>query len=394
MPRGSASAASSSSRISCSPASWSNASTRRATPWRALFPDIEFVKAPYLRDHPVVLDAFCERVAELGRGPAGDELPALQIPHADHRLRSRCRGAAGGPSSSRPRDRHRRRTRSTIIRTSRPPSRQVMFDSFHHGRLERGECAAHRPRQHLALPARCPTAKPLPTRRPATRRKALLGQLAWRRRARGERVLLGFDFPFGYPAGFAARLGLPGPPWRAVWDEIAGLVEDDQNNRNNRFDVAAAIQPPDLGRRVSVLGLPARPRHAHFSGQASSPPRQRRARRAPAGRLLHSERAAVLEIARRRLGRRPSADRHPGGAGVARRPALAPMRRRSGRSRPGCARPKRRDRDGRGLPVAVGGETGAGRDQGQRPGARRRSIFSPRATAPASLPLFSSAIRR
>lgn len=29
------------------------------------FPEIEFVKAPYLRDHPAVLDAFAERVAEL-----------------------------------------------------------------------------------------------------------------------------------------------------------------------------------------------------------------------------------------------------------------------------------------------------------------------------------------
>lgn len=29
------------------------------------FPEIEFVKAPYLSSHPAVLDAFCERVAEL-----------------------------------------------------------------------------------------------------------------------------------------------------------------------------------------------------------------------------------------------------------------------------------------------------------------------------------------
>jgi sirohydrochlorin cobaltochelatase len=32
------------------------------------FPQIEFVKALYLRDHERVLDAFCERVAELGEG--------------------------------------------------------------------------------------------------------------------------------------------------------------------------------------------------------------------------------------------------------------------------------------------------------------------------------------
>jgi precorrin-8X/cobalt-precorrin-8 methylmutase len=63
---------------------------------------------------------------------------------------------------------------------------------------------------------------------------------------RGERVLIGFDFPFGYPAGFAQRLGLSGPPWRAVWDEIAGLVHDTEENGNNRFKIAA-----EFNRRVS-----------------------------------------------------------------------------------------------------------------------------------------------
>ncbi len=31
-----------------------------------LVPEVEFVNAPYLRDHPAVLDAFCERIEELG----------------------------------------------------------------------------------------------------------------------------------------------------------------------------------------------------------------------------------------------------------------------------------------------------------------------------------------
>ena len=34
-----------------------------------LFGEIEFVKAPYLRDHPAVLDAFCERAVEPSYGP-------------------------------------------------------------------------------------------------------------------------------------------------------------------------------------------------------------------------------------------------------------------------------------------------------------------------------------
>ena len=66
--RGSASAASSSSRISCSPASWSSASMRRPTRSPPRFPEIEFVKAPYLRDHPLVLDAFADRVDEIVDG--------------------------------------------------------------------------------------------------------------------------------------------------------------------------------------------------------------------------------------------------------------------------------------------------------------------------------------
>src|SRR5713226_6536188 len=58
----------------------------------------------------------------------------------------------------------------------------------------------------------------------------------------GERVLIGFDFPYGYPRGFAAALGLEGPPWSAIWRYLAGQVEDSrQSNGNNRFEVASGI---------------------------------------------------------------------------------------------------------------------------------------------------------
>jgi len=97
-----------------------------------------------------------------------------------------------------------------------------------------------------------------PTRHQA---KALLADWLAQPVARGERVLIGFDFPFGYPSGFAARLGLAGTPWRAVWDEIAGLLQDTEDNRNNRFLVGA-----ELNRRVSrgqfpFWGCPARFSH-------------------------------------------------------------------------------------------------------------------------------------
>lgn len=60
--------------------------------------------------------------------------------------------------------------------------------------------------------------------------------------AAGERVLIGFDFPFGYPAGSAARLGVAGDvPWRATWRAVAEMLDDGPDNANNRFDVAAAL---------------------------------------------------------------------------------------------------------------------------------------------------------
>jgi precorrin-8X/cobalt-precorrin-8 methylmutase len=78
--------------------------------------------------------------------------------------------------------------------------------------------------------------------------------------AAGRRVLVGFDFPYGYPAGSATALGLdPGcrdprcldptcldprcldPTWRSLWRELTSSITDDERNRNNRFDVAAQL---------------------------------------------------------------------------------------------------------------------------------------------------------
>lgn len=54
------------------------------------------------------------------------------------------------------------------------------------------------------------------------------------------RLLVGFDFAMGYPAGFAARLtGRAEAP--AVWAWLAGAIRDDAENRNNRFEVASRI---------------------------------------------------------------------------------------------------------------------------------------------------------
>ncbi len=103
-----------------------------------------------------------------------------------------------------------------------------------------------------------------PTRHMA---KALIADWLMAALAENHRVLLGFDFPFGYPDGFAARLGLSGPPWRAVWDEIAGLITDDERNQNNRFDVAEALNRRVSGGSFPFWGCPAAPVRTYLAGK-------------------------------------------------------------------------------------------------------------------------------
>ena len=57
--------------------------------------------------------------------------------------------------------------------------------------------------------------------------------------AQGHRVMVGFDFPFGYPADFAGALTGSSDPF-AVWDWFEARVED-APKANNRFDLAGEI---------------------------------------------------------------------------------------------------------------------------------------------------------
>jgi hypothetical protein len=110
---------------------------------------------------------------------------------------------------------------------------------------------------------------------PATRHNARLLLADWLAAAMSKRqkVLMGFDFPFGYPIGFANRLGLTGVPWRAVWDEIAKLLEDNERNHNNRFDLAAMLNKRVSNGPFPFWGCPAgkagpllAPKHHHLHG--------------------------------------------------------------------------------------------------------------------------------
>jgi hypothetical protein len=123
------------------------------------------------------------------------------------------------------------------------------------------------------------------SRNPATRSAAMadLEATLVGARARGERVLCGFDFAFGFPKGTAERFaslstpsptlptrervpsgvrgdnsatasiatsplvreagrgdGAP-PPWQMIWSILAALITDSDDNFSNRFDVAEAL---------------------------------------------------------------------------------------------------------------------------------------------------------
>jgi hypothetical protein len=74
--------------------------------------------------------------------------------------------------------------------------------------------------------------------------------LLWRKE--GKRVLVGLDFAFGYPAGFADALGLTSVPrdaWKALHEHFAANVEDSIQNAHNRDSFA-----DECNRRVGAPG--------------------------------------------------------------------------------------------------------------------------------------------
>jgi hypothetical protein len=78
---------------------------------------------------------------------------------------------------------------------------------------------------------------------PPTRARAIaeLEDLLGRCMKRGDRVLMGVDFPLGFPAGTAEALKLKGPPWRAIRDFLLKEMKDKPDNSNNRFALASRM---------------------------------------------------------------------------------------------------------------------------------------------------------
>ncbi|MFC7290719.1 cobalamin biosynthesis protein CbiG [Hirschia litorea] len=79
---------------------------------------------------------------------------------------------------------------------------------------------------------------------PPTRQAAYeqLKELLTRLTNRGDRVLLGFDFPFGFPNGTSEKLGLKAEtPFNAIGDFLNKEMKDKPDNTNNRFALAARM---------------------------------------------------------------------------------------------------------------------------------------------------------
>lgn len=71
----------------------------------------------------------------------------------------------------------------------------------------------------------------------------------------GRKLLIGFDFAFGYPVGTAARFG---GGWQGVWSWLADRAADADSNANDRFEVAADFNGRFSEVEGPLWGLPPR----------------------------------------------------------------------------------------------------------------------------------------
>ncbi len=84
-------------------------------------------------------------------------------------------------------------------------------------------------------------------------------------RTANRRVLLGFDLPFGFPAGVAKHLTGSANALK-LWDWLDKRIKDNKDNNNNRFEVAGEINQtyPGVGpfwgcpAKSKYLGIPAK----------------------------------------------------------------------------------------------------------------------------------------
>lgn len=104
-----------------------------------------------------------------------------------------------------------------------------------------------------------------------TRVKArdFIEQMCTKLTGRGDRVLLGFDFSLGYPAGTAEAMGLQlngQAPWQAMHAHLANKLKDKADNSNARFAIAAGMNYAISQGPFPFWGAPKRDQVSTLSG--------------------------------------------------------------------------------------------------------------------------------
>lgn len=94
--------------------------------------------------------------------------------------------------------------------------------------------------------------------------------------ANNERIIIGYDLDFGFPAGFIDALDLRGkfPKWRLLWNKLSELIIDNPDNSNNRFEVAAYLNSlvSDSSNYGPLWGCPVNTNLEHLSPKSPEYP--------------------------------------------------------------------------------------------------------------------------
>lgn len=95
---------------------------------------------------------------------------------------------------------------------------------------------------------------------------------------RSAEVVVGIDVSLGYPDGTVDALGFGEStiaPWRSMWSTVETMIVDDAGNRNNRFEVAAALNERirvRTGRPGPFWGCPSAQRRASLTATKPDAP--------------------------------------------------------------------------------------------------------------------------
>ena len=70
------------------------------------------------------------------------------------------------------------------------------------------------------------------------------------------RTLIGYDLDFGFPSGYVDALDISGnlPKWLKMWNLLVDLIRDNDENSNNRFEVAAYLNSKCIIESSSQVG--------------------------------------------------------------------------------------------------------------------------------------------